>query len=269
MIRAVLVGATGRMGRAIIQCANDFPSIAISGAVASRGSSALGRDAGELAGAQHLGVAVTHNLRALLAAADVVMDFSAADASAEHLAACREAGKPLLLGTTGHGPQGKQAFAPAAREIALLVAPNTSLGVTLLLELAKAAAAALPVDFDIEIIESHHRHKTDAPSGTALALGQAVAQARSQEFAEVAVMNAGRERARRPGDIGFAVVRGGDLVGEHTVLFAGPGEELTLTHRASERAIFARGALKAAAWLASQPPGLYSMRDIFLLKTAS
>jgi 4-hydroxy-tetrahydrodipicolinate reductase len=269
MIRAVLVGATGRMGRAIIQCANDFPSIAITGAVASQGSRSLGSDAGELAGAGRLGVRVTNDLRALIAASDVVIDFSHASASAEHLAACREAGRPLLLGTTGHGPAGKQAFALAAREIALLVAPNTSLGVTLLLDLVQAAAAALPVDFDIEIIDSHHRHKTDAPSGTALALGQAAAHARSQEFGEVAVMNARGEHARRPGDIGFAVVRGGDLIGEHTVLFAGPGETLTLTHRASERTIFARGALKAAAWLASQPPGLYSMRDIFLPKTAS
>jgi 4-hydroxy-tetrahydrodipicolinate reductase len=269
MIRAVLVGATGRMGQAIIRCANDIPSIAITGAVGSRASSHLRRDVGELAGAQPLGVLVTNDLRDVIGQADVVIDFSKAGATEEHLAACRHAKKPLLLGTTGQGPASKQAFELAGREIALLVAPNTSLGVTLLLELAHAAAAALPVDFDVEIIESHHRSKPDAPSGTALAIGHAVAHARAQELENVAVVNRSRDTTRRLGDIGFAVVRGGDLVGEHTVLFAGPGEQIMLTHRATDRAIFARGALKAAAWLAAQPAGVYSMRDIFLAKTAS
>jgi len=269
MIRAVLVGATGRMGHAIIAAVNDAADVAIIGAVGSRHSAQLGRDAGELAGAPHLGVAITTDLRALLANADVVLDFSTASAAQEHLAACRQAKKPLLLGTTGHGAAGPRLFEAAGREIALLVAPNTSLGVTLLLQLTQSAAAALPVDFDVEIIEAHHRLKPDAPSGTALALGQAVAHARAQTLEDVAVVNRSRDAPCRPGDIGFAVIRAGDLVGEHTVLFAGPGEQLTLTHRASDRAIFARGALKAAAWLASQPQGLYAMRDIFLSKTAS
>jgi 4-hydroxy-tetrahydrodipicolinate reductase len=269
MIRAALVGATGRMGQAIITAAKDIPDIAITGAVGSRASAHLGRDAGELAGSQHLGVAVTNDLRAVLGDADVVIDFSKADATEALLATCREARKPLLLGTTGHSPARQKTFEAAGCEIALLVAPNTSLGVTLLLELAYAAAAALPLDFDVEIIEAHHRTKPDAPSGTALALGHAVARARAQELSDVAVVNHGRDAPRRSGDIGFAVVRAGDLIGEHTVLFAGPGEQLTLTHRATERAIFARGALKAAAWLAAQPQGLYSMRDIFLSKTAS
>jgi len=269
MIRAALVGATGRMGQAIISAARDAADITITGAVGSRASAHLGRDAGELAGSAPLGVCITNDLRTALSDADVVIDFSKANATEEHLAACREAKKPLLLGTTGHGPARQKSFALAAREMALLVAPNTSLGVTLLLELAREAAAALPFDFDIEIIEAHHRLKPDAPSGTALALGDAVAHARAQELADVVVLNRSRDALRRPGDIGFAVVRGGDLVGEHTVLFAGPGETLTLTHRASDRGIFARGALKAAAWLAAQPQGLYSMRDIFLSKTYS
>jgi 4-hydroxy-tetrahydrodipicolinate reductase len=268
MIRAVLVGATGRMGQAIITAANNSPDIAITAAVGSRASGELGRDVGTLAGSQHLGVPLTDDLRSVLGDADVVIDFSTASAAEEHLRACREATKPLLLGTTGHGAERQKLFAAAGREIALLVAPNTSLGVTLLLELAHTAAAALPLDFDVEIIEAHHRLKADAPSGTALALADAVAHARSQALEAVAVVNRRADAPRRPGDIGFAVVRAGDLIGEHTVLFAGPGEQLTLTHRASDRAIFARGALKAAAWLAAQPQGLYAMRDIFLSKTA-
>jgi 4-hydroxy-tetrahydrodipicolinate reductase len=269
MIRAVLVGATGRMGQAIIAAANGIPDIAITAAIGSRASVQLGRDAGELAGAQRLGVVVTTDLRAVLADADVVIDFSKASATEEHLGACRQAKKPLLLGTTGHSPALQKSFAAAAREIALLVAPNTSVAVTLLLQLAHAAAAALPATFDVEIIEAHHRMKPDAPSGTALALGHAIADDRGQELAEVGVVNHSRDAIRRAGDIGFAVVRGGDLVGEHTVLFAGPGETLTLTHRATDRAIFARGALQAAAWLAAQPHGLYSMSNIFLSKTVS
>jgi len=267
MIRALLLGATGRMGHAIIRAAAQFPDIAITGAVASGASAHLGRDAGELAGSDALGVAITRDLPAALKDADVVIDFTSALATAEHLRACRQAGKPLLMGSTGHDCAQQDAFKVAACDIALLVAPNTSLGVTLLLELARQAAAALPRDFDVEILEAHHRMKVDAPSGTALALGAAVAGARSQELLEVAVVGRNGSAPRRCGDIGFAVVRGGDLVGEHTVRFAGDGEELTLTHRATDRIIFARGALKAAAWLASRPPGLYSMRDIFIAKT--
>ena len=269
MIRAVLVGATGRMGQAIITAASDSPDIAITAALASRDSKSIGRDAGELAGAGHLGVLVTHALRGALTQADVVIDFSKAGATEELLTACRAAKKPLLLGTTGHSAARQKSFPAAALEIPLLIAPNTSLGVTLLLELAHEAALALPFDFDIEIIEAHHRAKPDAPSGTALALGQAVAQARAQELSDVAVVNRSRDATRRAGDIGFAVVRGGDIIGDHTVLFAGPGETLTLTHRATDRGIFARGALRAAVWLSSQPLGLYSMRDIFLSKTVS
>jgi 4-hydroxy-tetrahydrodipicolinate reductase len=265
----VLVGAAGRMGQAIITAANDSSDIEITAAVDSRHSACIGRDAGELAGGKHLGVAVSNDLRAVLAATDVVIDFSTASATEEHLAACRAARKPLLMGTTGHSGARQRSFAAASLEIPLLVAPNTSLGVTLLLELAQQAALSLPFDFDVEIIEAHHRLKADAPSGTALALGEAVAKARAQEFAAVAVASGSRDATRRSGDIGFAVVRGGDLLGEHTVLFAGPGETLALTHRATDRGIFARGALKAAVWLSSQPHGLYSMRDIFLSKTGS
>jgi 4-hydroxy-tetrahydrodipicolinate reductase len=267
MIRAVLVGATGRMGQAIIRVASDARDILITGAVDSPESVHLGRDAGALAGVRPLDVVVTSDLAAALNAADVVIDFSNPNATEEHLAACRAARKPLLLGTTGHGPALSHVFDRAAREIALLVSPNTSLGATVLLQLARAAAAALPRDFDAEIIEAHHRMKKDAPSGTALALGAAVAQGRGGQLTDIAVMDRRDGAARRTGDIGFAVVRGGDLVGEHTVLFAGDGEQLTLTHRAGDRVIFAKGALKAAAWLTVQPPGRYAMGDILLAKT--
>jgi len=267
MIRAVLVGATGRMGQAIIRVASDAGDIIITGAVDSAESTLLGRDAGELAGVRHLDVAVTSDLDAALGGADVAIDFSSPKATEEHLAACRKARKPLLVGTTGHGPALAHVFERTAREIALLVSPNTCLGATVLLELARAAAAALPREFDAEIIEAHHRMKKDAPSGTALALGAAVAQGRGGQLTDIAVMDRQGGAMRRSGDIGFAVVRGGDLVGEHTVLFAGDGEELTLTHRAGDRAIFAKGALRAAAWLTVQPPGRYSMGDILLTKT--
>jgi 4-hydroxy-tetrahydrodipicolinate reductase len=267
MIRAVLVGATGRMGQAIIRVALDSGDITITGAVDAAESTLLGRDAGELAGVHALGVAVTSDLAGALAQADVAIDFSSPKATEEHLAECRKARKPLLLGTTGHSPAMAHLFERAAREIALLVSPNTSLGATVLIELARAAAAALPREFDAEIIEAHHRMKKDAPSGTALALGAAVAQGRGGQLTDIAVMDRQSGAMRRSGDIGFAIVRGGDLVGEHTVLFAGDGEELTLTHRASDRAIFAKGALRAAAWLTVQSPGRYSMGDILLSKT--
>ena len=267
MIRAVLVGATGRMGQAIIRVASDGGDINITAAVDSPESTLLGRDAGELAGVRPLEIPVTCDLAAALALADVVIDFSSPKATEEHLAACRKAGKPLLLGTTGHSPAVAHLFERAAREIALLVSPNTSLGATVLLELARVAAGALPREFDAEIIEAHHRMKKDAPSGTALALGAAVAQGRGGQLTDIAVMDRQRGAMRRSGDIGFAVVRGGTLVGEHTVLFAGDGEELTLTHRAVDRSIFAKGALRAAAWLTVQPPGRYNMGDILLTKT--
>jgi 4-hydroxy-tetrahydrodipicolinate reductase len=267
MIRAVLVGATGRMGQAIIRVAVDADDITITAAVDSAESTLLGRDAGELAGVPPLDVAVSCDIAAALELADVVIDFSSPKATEEHVAACRKAGKPLLLGTTGHSPALAHVFERAAREIALLVSPNTSLGATVLLELARAAAGALPREFDAEIIEAHHRMKKDAPSGTALALGAAVAQGRGGQLTDIAVMDRQRGAMRRSGDIGFAVVRGGDLVGEHTVIFAGDGESLTLTHRAVDRSIFAKGALRAAAWLTVQPPGRYSMGDILLAKT--
>ncbi len=267
MIRAAIIGVTGRMGRALVRAASDIPELSIAAAVASPGSPAVGKDAGEIADIGPLGVRVTSDLPDALSQVDVAIDFSSPLATLSNLAACRLARKALLIGTTGFAGDLTAAFQAAAGDIPLLVAPNTSIGVTLLIELVRQAARALPPQFDIEIIEAHHRMKRDAPSGTALALGRAAADGRGQPFEGREVSRGGRTRG--DGEIGFAVVRGGDIVGEHQVLFAGAGESLCLQHRASDRAIFARGALQAAAWLASRPAGEYFMRDLVAYKSGS
>ena len=262
--RVVIVGASGRMGQALIRVAGEFPQVRLTAAVASAGSAILGRDAAVLAGMAPMGLEVTSDLPAALAAADVAVDFSQPYATRANIAACRAARKPLVIGTTGFTAQLTEAeLDGAAGEIPLLIAPNTSLGVAVLTELVRRAARMLPPQFDIEITEAHHRMKRDAPSGTALALARAAGEGRGLAPSEaLSGASAGREGLRREGEIGFAVVRGGDIVGEHTVLFAGSGEELRLSHRAGDRAIFARGALTAALWLLGQPPGRYGMSDI-------
>ena len=267
-LNVVIIGAAGRMGLSLVRAASEFPELCISGAIGSSGSGASGRDAGELAGIGRLGIPLMDNLKAALARADVVIDFSHPDATRSNLDACRAARKPLLIGTTGLADDLTPLFDAAAIEIPLLVAPNTSVGVTLLIELTRMAAKSLPADFDIEISEAHHRMKKDAPSGTALALAKAAAQGRGlPETQIIKAATANRAGERRKSDIGFAVVRGGDIVGEHTVLFAGSGEQVTLGHRATDRAVFARGALQAALWLARQTPGRYFMRNFIGLKT--
>ena len=260
----VIIGVAGRMGQALVRAACELPDqLTLVGAVASTTSKSLGQDAGELAGVGRLDVRVTDDLAAALARAEIVVDFSQPHATRSNLTVCRAARKPLLIGTTGFPAELNALFDEAAREIPLLVAPNTSIGVTLLLELARVAARALPPDFDIEIVEAHHRMKKDAPSGTALALGRAAAEGRNT----TSVTTTDRNGTRHDGDIGYAVIRGGDIVGDHTVLFAGTGEQLTLGHRATDRAIFARGAVRAALWLAGRPPARYFMRNFLGLKT--
>src|SRR5882762_9139443 len=233
LVRAALIGATGRMGEALLRAAPAFPRLNITAAVASPTSPSLGRDAGEVAGVGCLHLPITSDLPRALAEADVAIDFSSA---------------------------------AAARAIPLLIAANTSLGVTLLLELVRIAARALPPSFDIGILDTHHRSKQDAPSGTALALGSAAREAR-QAAASAAGPAVGKPH--REGEVGFASMRAGDIVGEHTVLFAGPGEALSLTHRATDRGVFARGALAAALWLQSRPPGRYTMHDLLAQKTVT
>ena len=266
LVRAALIGATGRMGEALLRAAPAFPRLNITAAVASPTSPSLGRDAGEVAGVGCLHLPITSDLPRALAEADVAIDFSSAAATRANLAACRAARKPLLICTTGFAAELDGSFAAAARDIPLLIAANTSLGVTLLLELVRIAARALPPGFDIAVLDTHHRSKQDAPSGTALALGSAAREAR-QAAASAASPAAGKPH--REGEVGFASVRAGDIVGEHTVLFAGPGEALSLTHRATDRGVFARGALAAALWLQSRPPGRYTMHDLLAQKTVT
>jgi 4-hydroxy-tetrahydrodipicolinate reductase len=234
------------MGRAILSVAEQFPGLAFVAAIASTDSAVLGRDSGTLAGGAPNHLPITSALETALKRGDVVIDFSSALATRENLRACRAARKPLLIGTTGFADELESEFVAAARDIPLLIAPNTSPGVTLLIELARTAARTL-TGFDISITETHHREKRDAPSGTALALAAAI----------------------REGQIPISSVREGDVVGEHTVRFSGAGEQLCLTHRALERSIFARGALAAALWLSSQPAGRYEMRDVMGFKTVT
>ena len=267
LTRAVIIGASGRMGEALLRAAPGFPQLIISGAIASPGSLALGRDAGQVVGIRNANLPITSDLPAALAEADVALDFSNAAAARDTLQACRAARKPLLLGTTGFGAGLDAELEAAAHEVALLVAPNTSVGAAVLGELTRAAAQALPTGFDTDVLELHHRLKQDAPSGTALALARTAAEARGLPVptgAGAAVPPSGPRAEER---IGLASLRAGDIVGEHTVLFCGAGEELVLTHRARDRSVFARGALSAALWLSSRAPGRYSMRDFISPKT--
>jgi 4-hydroxy-tetrahydrodipicolinate reductase len=270
LARIVVIGVAGRMGQALLRAAPGFPQLLITGAVASTASLALGRDAGQVAGLPPTNLTVTSDLRQALAAADVAIDFSHAVATGANVAACRAARKPLLIGTTGLDPTLEPAIAAAAGEIALLVAPNTSIAVALLTELVRQSAHALPASFDIDVLELHHRMKRDAPSGTALTLARAAAGARGLPLPPGVTpppVGAAGPEGRPEGQVGITSVRAGDLVGDHTVLFSGPGEQLALSHRATDRAIFARGALTAALWLMSQPAGRYSMRDFIGYKT--
>jgi 4-hydroxy-tetrahydrodipicolinate reductase len=271
----LLVGASGRMGLAITRAAAESRQLRIVAAVdrADDGSRppVQGRDLGTLAGLAPLGVTVGADLDAALAgrggeAPDVMIDFSSPAVTAAHLAACARARVAALIGTTGLGADAEAAAEAASQRVPVLVAANTSVGVTLLAELVRAAARALPAEFDIEILDAHHRAKVDAPSGTALALGRAAAQGRGIEHDE-ARLPIDRHGARREGGIGYSVVRAGDIVGEHEVVFAAPGERVVLGHIATDRTIFARGALRAADWLSIQPPGRYTMVDFLGLKT--
>ena len=267
LVRAVIIGAGGRMGEALVRAAPAFPQLIITGAIVSEESLALGRDAGQVAGLGNANLLITSDLAAALAEADVALDFSSSAAARGNLQACRAARKPLLLGTTGFGAELDADLEATSSEVALLVAPNTSLGAALLAELTRQAARALPAGFDIDVLELHHRLKRDAPSGTALALARTAAEARGLPVPG-SDASPGRPSGPRPEDqIGVASLRAGDIVGEHTVIFCGAGEELVLTHRARERGVFARGALSAALWLSSRPPGRYAMHDFICSET--
>jgi len=242
-------------------------SLAIVAAVASAGSKSIGLDAGVVAGTKEIGVHVVGELPPDLARAEVAIDFSRPELSLRALNVCRAARVPIVIGTTGHEAEFEARVASASRDIAVLVAPNTSIGVAVAQELVRIAASALPPEFDIEIVEAHHKHKLDAPSGTALALADSAARARGLDPNADTMSGRSGQGARRDGEIGIASLRAGDIVGTHTVLFAGLGERLTIGHEATDRSIFALGALRAAKWLSAQKPGRYTMANVLGLKT--
>jgi 4-hydroxy-tetrahydrodipicolinate reductase len=264
--RVGIVGASGRMGAELIKavCAN--PDSILGAAIIRAGSASLGKDAGTLAGLAPTGVAITSDLRAALPSLDVVIDFSRAEAAAATAQACAGSGVALLIGTTGLPVAAQQAIDAAAARIPVLVSANTSLALNVLLDLVRRAAQALPAHYDIEIFEAHHRHKVDAPSGTALALGDAAAAGRGEVLTRPVDLSGSRPGARGEGGVGFSVARGGDVVGEHDVRFLGAGEQLRLSHIVTDRAIFARGALAAALWLAGRPANRYQMSDFLFEK---
>lgn len=258
-----VIGAGGRMGRMLIDVIQRDPGVHLAAAVDRGGGAAVGRDAGELAGAGACGVPVGDDSAAAIAAADAVIDFSLPEATAKVAGACADAGRPLVLGTTGLGDAEQEAVRRLAGHAPVMQAANYSTGVTLLTALVEQAARAIGAHSDVEILEAHHRNKVDAPSGTALRLGETVAGVLNRDLAQSAVYGReGHTGARDRETIGFETVRAGDIVGEHTVLFAGDGERVELTHKASSRTTFAAGAVRAAQWVAEQPPGLYDMRDM-------
>ncbi|QKJ85784.1 4-hydroxy-tetrahydrodipicolinate reductase [Paramixta manurensis] len=266
-IRIAIVGAPGRMGRQLIQATQQAEGVRLGAALARKGSSLIGSDAGELAGVGNLGVPVSDSLTAVADDFDILIDFTRPEATLDYLAFCRAHHKGMVIGTTGFDEAGKHAISEAAQEIAIVFAANFSVGVNLLLKLLEQTARVMGDYADIEIIEAHHRHKVDAPSGTALAMGEAIAGAMQWDLNEHAVYErVGHTGERKPQTIGFATVRAGDIVGEHTALFADIGERIEISHKASSRMTFAKGAVKAAEWVFSQKKGLFSMRDVLNLE---
>ena len=261
-IRIAVAGASGRMGRMLVEAVLQADDMRLAGALDVAGGAALGQDAAAFLG-RASGVAITADLRSGLADADVLIDFTRPEGTLAHLAACRELGVKAVIGTTGFSEAQKAQVAEHARHVAVVMAPNMSVGVNVVLKLLDVAARALSEGYDIEIVEAHHRHKVDAPSGTALRMGEVIAAALGRDLKACAVY--GREGVtgeRDPSTIGFAAVRGGDIVGDHTVLFAGTGERIEITHRASSRAGYAQGSLRAARFLVGRSSGLFGMDDV-------
>ncbi len=262
-VRIAIAGAGGRMGRMLIEAVLADPQAQLVAALDQPGSPAIGNDAGAALG-RVTGVAVSGDAATALAGGvDVLIDFTRPEGTMAHLALARRHGVKLVVGTTGFTPEQKAAIGAAAQDIGIVFAPNMSVGVNVLVKLVEAAAAALDDRYDAEVYEVHHRHKVDAPSGTALALGEAVARGRGVNFAERAVLSReGHTGERRRGDIGFGTLRGGDIIGEHLVMFAGTGERIEIAHRSGSRANYAEGSLRAAHFLAAHGPGLYGMADV-------
>jgi 4-hydroxy-tetrahydrodipicolinate reductase len=265
--RIAILGAAGRMGRALIQTLAAEPQARLAAALDRAGCADLGQDASVLAGLPPSGVLLGGDLAAALPGVDVVVDFTRPDGTMAAVQACLSQRKALVIGTTGFSAAQKDAIAEAACSIPVCLSANYSVGVNVCLRLLRIAAQTLGEGYDVEIVEAHHRHKVDAPSGTALRMGEAVADALGRKLENCAIYGReGHTGARDGNTIGFATVRGGDVVGDHTVMFLGEGERVEIAHKASSRTNFARGALRAAVWLASQPPGLYDMQDVLGLK---
>jgi 4-hydroxy-tetrahydrodipicolinate reductase len=263
MIKIGIAGCGGRMGRTLLAEVLATEGAVLAAGAERAGDAAIGRDLGDLAGHGPIGIKATEDSRALFAAADVVIDFSAPAATAAHARLAGPAGKAMVIGTTGLDTFETRAVDEAAAMVPIVRAANFSIGVTLLLAMVERAARTLDPSYDIEIVEMHHRHKVDAPSGTALALGRAAAAGRTVKLEEVSrTAREGQTGPRTRGEIGFASLRGGDVVGDHAAIFAADGERIEFVHKASSRQVFAKGAIRAALWVARKPPRLYSMKDV-------
>jgi len=267
MIKVAVIGAAGRMGKTNIEAITQAEGVTLGAAIVESDSSLIGVDAGEMAGVGKLGVAVVGSLEAAKDDFDVLIDFTAPQVTLANLAFCAEHGKKIVIGTTGLSDQEKAELESFADKVAIMFAPNMSVGVNVTLKLLEMAASVLGDDYDVEIIEAHHRHKVDSPSGTALRMGEAVADALGRDLKECAVYGReGQIGPRTQKEIGFETIRAGDVVGDHTVLFATEGERVEITHKASSRMTFAKGAVRACGWLADKESGLFDMQDVLNLK---
>lgn len=266
-VRIGVVGAAGRMGRMLVAQVVETEGCVLAGATERAGSETLGRDAGLVAGVGETGVPLIDDAAMMIAGVDAVVDFTAPGATTNHAELAAQAGASIVIGTTGLTGEHMKTLEGAARHVPVVVAPNMSVGVNLLFDLVERVARTLDETYDIEIVEMHHRHKVDAPSGTALGLGRAAAAGRGVDLESAGRLSREGHTGPRPrGEIGFATLRGGDVVGDHTVVFAADGERLELTHKASSRRVFAAGAVRAALWSRGKGPGLYSMKDVLGLK---
>jgi len=266
LIHAVVTGASGRMGRRLVVVMQEYAEFKLVGAVTHTTHPELGRDAGEMAGVGRLAVRLAPDLASSVSQADVVIDFSVAAASLDYLRQVHTSGKAMVIGTTGFTPSQRQEIAQLSQHVPCFLAPNMSVGVQVMLQLLRQATTLLGPDYDVEIIEAHHRMKSDAPSGTALRMGEIVSEARGMSLEHTAVYGRqGMVGRRSDTEVGIQAIRAGDIVGEHTVLFGGIGERLELVHRTQNRDTFVHGALRAAQWVIRQPPGLYGMEDLLRL----
>ncbi len=267
MIRIAIAGCSGRMGRTLIEACQESELMVLGAATEWAGSSLLGVDAGEVAGVGHLNVMIVDDLAKSVDDFDLLIDFTTIEATLNHLSICEAAGKRIIIGTTGFSEVQKQQITSASERIGVVFAPNMSVGVNLCFKLLEVAAKVMGDEVDIEVIEAHHRHKVDAPSGTALRMGEVVADVLGRNLGECAVYGReGKTGVRARGEIGFETIRAGDIVGEHTVMFADIGERVEITHKASSRMTFAKGAMRAAVWLMSKERGLFDMQDVLDLR---